>query len=601
MKYGMLLAALLWAGPLMAEQQVIWLSTEFRPVESEADAERKVDDWEAVEEGYRVVIRMMDGAPALETTVNSLDFSDNVFVGHYRSYSEEGHLREEGYRNAQGHFHGHITGYYPDGSVRFESTLVDGKRHGPSINYHRNGTIENEMLFEHGVTADGWCSHFSSTGELVSYHRYQDGKLNGPSYRYRDGYKHLEQEYVDGQLHGVQRGYFADGRLRSETHYREGRRHGVSRTWNAEGQLTAEQNYHEHRNHGASVAYFDDGQLRSRSNWQHGNRIGEQEQFHQNGNRSRYERYDDEHRMVEQRQYGRDGRLQRRQLREYDDGGMVSTVERFHDDGSVQSRHRQAEDNSWSLREEFDEEGELTSRQEWLDNRRTGAYLSTAWDGSYERAGFVGGQYHGDYERVAADGEVLTAGRYDHGARVGEWRRQDAYGVITETYDEQGRLQGERRHVRTDGQLYELAHYLDGEKHGPFERRNEAGDVTVRGQYEHGKRQGHWLVQEGWSSSELSYGEMRDDVQVGEWRVYTRGGQLVELVRFDDQGRLHGRDYRFDRSGALLFMGAHRHGVAHGDHWQFIDGMPYVRSRYEDGDLIGNDYARDLPREEWPR
>ncbi|MCH8503948.1 MAG: hypothetical protein LAT50_06450 [Ectothiorhodospiraceae bacterium] len=600
MKRLVAMLALWLAVSVHAEEQLIWLDENSRPVDSEAGAERKICGWEEVDGGYRVVIRQLDGTPRLELNVTSLDFTDNSTFGEYRIFSDEGTLLESGQRNEDGERDGVVVVYFEDGSVRREVTFVNGQQHGPDTFYHANGMIEVAAVYVDGQQEDGWCRHYDAAGELERRHMYEDGRLNGPAYRYSNGQRMHEDHYVNGVRHGVQRAFYDNGELRLESHFEEGRRHGLYRRWNEDGQLTSEVGYAEGRNHGEAVYYFDNGQVRSRGRYSAGNRIGEQQEFFEDGTLRRYERYSDDHRLVEQRRYNSDGVLSRLEVREQGEHGPVRRVESYRNDGTLRSRRQETDDRSGRLSEEFNGNEELIGRREWLNGRSTGMYLSTSAGGAYERAQFVDGQYHGEYKRVNREGRPVVVGRYDHGQRVGAWRTEDYYGVITETFDDEGRHQGERRHESPDGELLELQHFRDGLKHGAYERYSHNGELIFRGEYRDDQRTGPWMLQESWTAEEVSFGHYRDGVRTGEWRSYTRDGRLTRLMEFNEKGDPHGREYRFEPNGALGGITTYQNGQWHGDGWSFRHGKPVRRHRYEDGHLVADDAIDTIPEEEWP-
>src|SRR5215213_5054941 len=72
---------------------------------------------------------------------------------------------------------------------------------------------------------------------------YQQGKLfTGVAFRAApDGQIESEQEYREGMLAGVSRGWFAPGQLESEAHFSGGLLHGVRRGWYETGRPAYEE------------------------------------------------------------------------------------------------------------------------------------------------------------------------------------------------------------------------------------------------------------------------------------------------------------------------------------------------------------------------
>jgi antitoxin component YwqK of YwqJK toxin-antitoxin module len=69
-----------------------------------------------------------------------------------------------------------------------------------------------------------------------------------------------EISYVNGQMEGPARSYFASGRLQSEEQYHIGSYHGLCRYWYENGQLEAEKTY-EHAILTSSRAWDSNGNL----------------------------------------------------------------------------------------------------------------------------------------------------------------------------------------------------------------------------------------------------------------------------------------------------------------------------------------------------
>jgi antitoxin component YwqK of YwqJK toxin-antitoxin module len=72
--------------------------------------------------------------------------------------------------------HGVVKAYFPDGQLNRETTYKLGKKTGPFISYHQNGTIslKGEYLKDQEI---GIWEHFNENGELLKKITYQRGKV----------------------------------------------------------------------------------------------------------------------------------------------------------------------------------------------------------------------------------------------------------------------------------------------------------------------------------------------------------------------------------------------------------------------------------------
>lgn len=66
--------------------------------------------------------------------------------------------------------------------------------------------------------------------------------------------------------------------------------------------------------------------------------------------------------------------------------------------------------------------------------------------------------------------------------------------VTFETHYKHGMKHGNTKTYYEHGQLFEDGNFIDDVPHGPVTTYHEDGQVRVKGQYEHGKMHGKWLV-----------------------------------------------------------------------------------------------------------
>ncbi len=57
------------------------------------------------------------------------------------------------------------------------------------------------------------------------------------------GHLTLEYNFVNGDMHGIQRKWDHNGTIQSEYNYKNGDKHGIQREWDNSGQLLVEENY----------------------------------------------------------------------------------------------------------------------------------------------------------------------------------------------------------------------------------------------------------------------------------------------------------------------------------------------------------------------
>lgn len=109
---------------------------------------------------------------------------------------------------------GPFTSYWGPDKPREIGEYLDGRRHGEVVAFYADGSIQLQGRFERG----------EPIGEVV--HHYEGGA--GPA---------LQQNVVGGRLEGPRKTFDEHGNLRALTHHRNGQLHGEETRWHANGRL----------------------------------------------------------------------------------------------------------------------------------------------------------------------------------------------------------------------------------------------------------------------------------------------------------------------------------------------------------------------------
>lgn len=139
----------------------------------------------------------------------ALYYLDRKLVGH-RSWDNDGNLVVE-YAIHNNLRHGPFISYHANGRVSWVTRFVNGKEHGVSRQYDRNGNLIGTYKMRHGTGVDLW---YTAPGELSEERHVQDGKWNGP-----------------------ERWWNANKTVWEETHFRDDVEHGIKRAWTVRGSL----------------------------------------------------------------------------------------------------------------------------------------------------------------------------------------------------------------------------------------------------------------------------------------------------------------------------------------------------------------------------
>ncbi len=188
---------------------------------------------------------------------------------------------------------GAVVERYPDGRLKLEGYLLDGKRHGLWTEYHQDGgrsQTEYDGGTKHGQegawNADGKVRYLGEydrgemAGEWMSWHRngnvhtrrgYAGGQVHGGLQTFHEsGVLAEDQMFHEGAEIGLNRGYHDNGVLHWEMTYVDGMRQGHATWYDADGRLTGEGDYADDKLHGEYIAYNADGTVERRETWDTG-------------------------------------------------------------------------------------------------------------------------------------------------------------------------------------------------------------------------------------------------------------------------------------------------------------------------------------------
>ncbi|QIX61031.1 hypothetical protein HER32_07485 [Hymenobacter sp. BT18] len=135
---------------------------------------------------------------------------------------------------------GTVRGLYPNGSVAYTGTYLNGKRSGEWRWLRRDGSVRLVRQYQEGK-AHGRSEGFYRNGQLESSQEYVEGTLEGPSKEfYLDGVTKSTGYYRNGQQEGQWQDFYADGTLSEEYNLHEGTSQGFDHSYSPTGKLTEE-------------------------------------------------------------------------------------------------------------------------------------------------------------------------------------------------------------------------------------------------------------------------------------------------------------------------------------------------------------------------
>ena len=114
--------------------------------------------------------------------------------------------------------HGIYYKYYEEGKVKKLTTYYYGKKQGLSESYHGKGIVKFREYY-HDDLKHGSYEQFFDNGEIIKKCTYEKGQIQGKLYRYQNGNKTYEEDYVDSKRNGVVLQYNSEGKVIARTNY----------------------------------------------------------------------------------------------------------------------------------------------------------------------------------------------------------------------------------------------------------------------------------------------------------------------------------------------------------------------------------------------
>lgn len=329
--------------------------------------------------------------------------------------------------------------------------------------------------------AEGTMSLTYEDGTSMSEGAFVGGKEDGPwKYWYPNGKLQGEVNFSEGIAHGKWTLYYESGKKMSEGEFLKGTKHGLWTTYHTEGQVANVGEYLYDREAGEWKIYHENGQLQSIGSYEAGYPYGEWKVFHDNG------------------QLESEGQM--------NNGEQTGIWKTYQANGNPLSEIRYAEGqetviNSWNLSgvqtvtdgsgtfEEYYETGELMSKGQIRNGKRTGNSTSYYPDGTKSQEGeYIDGKYrfistwetNGDPQVVNGNGRfesyldmgliMIEDGNVVNGKRDGTW------------YD----------YYPTSGNIFIRTDYKSGEIEGKRSTFHETGQTWFEGMMSKGKETGEW-------------------------------------------------------------------------------------------------------------
>ena len=86
---------------------------------------------------------------------------------------------------------------------------------------------------------------FVGFGQVNNTNKLENGKKHGLWIKKQENGFTFHYNYKDGKKHGIQKGFYPNGKPYTEVNYKDGKQHGKEYKWYENGQLEMDYNYRE--------------------------------------------------------------------------------------------------------------------------------------------------------------------------------------------------------------------------------------------------------------------------------------------------------------------------------------------------------------------
>ena len=203
---------------------------------------------------------------------NTINFENDIAIGHYETYHENGIIAEIGEINKEGMRYGVWKTFSATNKRLSEINYRDGKFDGKSIYFSYKGIKTEEYLYNNDLLQQ--YQAFDTEGKTIFTNNKVAKKDYNAKLYYSNGNVKREGAVVGGELSGIWKNYAYVGYLESEEPYVNGKKEGGFTDYAASGKIKAEQNYINDVLQGSYIEYHKNGVTKLEGNYVNGLKEG---------------------------------------------------------------------------------------------------------------------------------------------------------------------------------------------------------------------------------------------------------------------------------------------------------------------------------------
>lgn len=180
--------------------------------------------------------------------------------------------------NQQEPFSGKIVEKHPNGQLKYEMELVDGKPDGKTTEYYENGQVKQIYNFKDGKPSGEYKS-YAQNGQVIeegeytfeeipnddktAKARFREAKIGKWTVYFENGQKRAESNFVNGKPDGKVIVFTDKGTIDREKEYKNGEKVGIWTDYSKDGKKIQEVNYFDGKQNSLHKNFDESGKVSS--------------------------------------------------------------------------------------------------------------------------------------------------------------------------------------------------------------------------------------------------------------------------------------------------------------------------------------------------
>jgi uncharacterized protein len=449
---------------------------------------------------------------------------------------------------------GNVSLFFPNGKLRQEGYFKDDLQDSVYREWYENGKLALD------------CTYKSGQLKGIKKSFYLDGRDQGIE-EYIDTTRYVWSFWLPDSLHtqtiiegnGEMTTYFPTGTVKEWCNYKKGLPDGECLERSIYGYDILAGSFKEGVKVGTWKYYYYTGKIEKIANYENGKLTGKYQYFYDNGQINAEGFYKDGLKSGEWTWYTKQGNR--------DIQGNFSEGK---------------QDGKWTY---WYPTGELSYTAAYKQDKKEGVWTYYYKNGvKFKEGSFLNDEKNGKWETFYENGVLLMYGDYLDGKEEGEWFNFWDNAVIkNKATFKKGTLNGNWYSHFPNGDLKLMGKYKNGDKTGKWTEYfegNKPKDVLTykvikhKSKVKYGPMKGRVSYESVKHGQSISYsskdfkkteeGNFKNGLKDGEWIAYFPGGKMPANITSYKKGELDGTMKEFDRKGELISEIEYKAGLKHG-------------------------------------